>query len=117
MGNGFQIGKVTQFGGVCLHIKTVHVRSHGSHGIDNQFIVSNYCIGHRLCLDNTVRKGSIPDVVGRSKGPLWSPRLERKRQEDARKGKKKEEKRKTLAELALEAGYTVRCRNLFIIFF
>lgn len=56
----------------------------------------------------TARKGSVPDVVNISKGPQWSPRLERKRQEDAKKGKKKEERRKTLAELALEAGYKVR---------
>lgn len=34
--------------------------------------------------------------------------MQRKMQEDARKGKKKEEKRKTLAELASEAGYTVK---------
>ena len=36
--------------------------------------------------------------------------MQRKMQEDARKGKKKEERRKTLAELALEAGYTVKAR-------
>lgn len=41
------------------------------------------------------------------RGPQWSPSLERKRQEEAKQGKKKEERRKTLAELALEAGYTV----------
>jgi len=51
------------------------------------------------------RKGSIPEIVKR--GPQWSPSLERKRQEEAKQGKKKEERRKTLAELALEAGYTV----------
>jgi len=50
------------------------------------------------------RKGSIPEIVKR--GPQWSPSLERKRQEEAKQGKKKEERRKTLAELALEAGYT-----------
>ena len=73
--------------------------------------------GHRLFLDNTVRKGSIPEIVSQSRGPQWSPRLERKRQEDARKGKKKEGKTKTLAQLAMEAGYTVSCNNLIFSFY
>lgn len=51
----------------------------------------------------------MPEVICRSRGPQWSPRLERKKQEEAKqKTTKKEERRKTLAELALEAGYTVR---------
>ncbi|XP_078372421.1 uncharacterized protein LOC144656073 isoform X3 [Oculina patagonica] len=54
----------------------------------------------------TVRKGSHPDVIRTGKGPQWSPSLERKRIEEAKKGAKKETRRKTLAELALEAGYT-----------
>ncbi|XP_068698307.1 synaptotagmin-like protein 2 isoform X2 [Montipora foliosa] len=58
--------------------------------------------------DETVRKGSVPEVVSSSRGPQWSPRLERKKQDDAKKTKKKEERRKTLAELALEAGYSVK---------
>ncbi|XP_022799657.1 synaptotagmin-like protein 4 [Stylophora pistillata] len=53
-----------------------------------------------------VRKGSHPDVIRASRGPQWSPSLERKRLDEAKKGKKKDERRKTLAELALEAGYT-----------
>lgn len=54
-----------------------------------------------------VGKGSVPEVISRSRGPQWSPRLERKKQEEAKqKTTKKEERRKTLAELALEAGYT-----------
>jgi len=42
-----------------------------------------------------------------AKGPQWSPSLERRKIEEAKKGKKTETRRKTLAELALEAGYTV----------
>lgn len=54
----------------------------------------------------TARKGSHPDVIRAGRGPQWSPSLERKRLDEAKKGKKKDERRKTLAELALEAGYT-----------
>ena len=46
-----------------------------------------------------------------ARGPQWSPSLERKKIEEARKGKKTETRRKTLAELALEAGYTVSIKQ------
>jgi len=55
----------------------------------------------------SARKGSNPDVIRVARGPQWSPSLERKKLEEAKKGKKTETRRKTLAELALEAGYTV----------
>jgi len=55
---------------------------------------------------SSARKGSQPDVIRVAKGPQWSPSLERRKIEEAKKGKKAETRRKTLAELALEAGYT-----------
>ncbi|KAJ7363523.1 calcium ion-regulated exocytosis of neurotransmitter [Desmophyllum pertusum] len=54
---------------------------------------------------NTARKGSHPDVIRAGRGAQWSPSLERKKMAEAKKGKKIETRRKTLAELALEAGY------------
>ena len=47
-----------------------------------------------------------------ARGPQWSPSLERKKLEEAKKGKKVETRRKTLAELALEAGYSVSIEQL-----
>lgn len=51
------------------------------------------------------RKGSIPELVRKGRGPQWSPNMERKRQEEAKTGHKKDERRKTLAELAEAHGY------------
>lgn len=47
----------------------------------------------------------------RGRGPQWSPRLARKKMEATPKNQK-DERRRTLAELAVEAGYQVRQQNL-----
>ena len=60
-----------------------------------------------MSFSGSARKGSSSDVIRVARGPQWSPSLERKKIEEAKKEKKTETRRKTLAELALEAGYTV----------
>ena len=59
------------------------------------------------------RRSQSPDVISATRGPQWSPRLERKKREEQRVVGHKEERRKTLAELAIEAGYGVSVSAVF----